>query len=118
MRPVVDLERLVAFSDGTEENVRAIISIFLDDIAETVGALRDAVARGDCADIRLLAHRAGGSSSACGAAALAERLEDLENIGESGRPDGSRGLMADVDTELERVTVFLTNHLASLGESG
>ena len=108
MQPAVDLERLAEFSDGTEEGLRTLVRIFLEDIAETLTDLRDAVRRQSPADVRALAHRAAGSSGACGAAGLAQLLEELEDAGRQGNLDGSGGLMAAIDAELDRVTLFLT----------
>ena len=117
MPPAVDLERLAEFSDGTEDGLRTLIRIFLEDITQMIGELRAAVPRADGAEIRLLAHRSAGSSSACGAARLAELLGDLEEAGRSSRLDGSSGMMTAIDTELDRVTLFLQTYLASLGKT-
>jgi HPt (histidine-containing phosphotransfer) domain-containing protein len=118
MRPAVDLERLAEFSDGTEQGMRTIGRIFLEDISETLDALRDAVARGNPADVRQIAHRAGGSSGACGAPRLAALLQDLENIARSGSIEGSGPLVAAIDAELERVRLFLQTMLVPRGETG
>jgi len=117
MPPAVDLERLADFSDGTEEGLRTLVRIFLEDISQMIGELRRAVPRGDAAEIRLLAHRSAGSCSACGAARLGELLEHLEEAARSSRLDGSAGMMTAIDTELDRVTLFLTDYLASLGKT-
>ena len=117
MHPAVDLGRLAEFSDGTGEGLRTLVRIFLGDITEMIGELRAVVTAGTAAEIRLLAHRAAGSSAACGAARLAELLADLEEAGLSGRLDGSSRQMAAIDTELDRVTLFLNEYLASLGET-
>jgi len=117
MHPAIDLERLREFSDGTEDGLRTLIRIFLEDIAQMIGELRAAVTGGDAAEIRLLAHRSAGSSSACGAPGLSALLGDLEEAALSGRMDGRAGQMAAIDTELDRVTLFLTDYLASLGET-
>jgi HPt (histidine-containing phosphotransfer) domain-containing protein len=107
MRPAVDLDRLAEFSDGTEEGMRTLVRIFLEDIAETLDELRDAVARGSCDEIRVVAHRAAGSCGACGAGRLAELLSELEEIGRSGNAEGSSESMTAIDAELERVALFL-----------
>jgi len=117
MPPAVDLERLAEFSDGTDEGLRTLVRIFLEDIAQRMGELRVAVTGGEATEIRLLAHRSAGSSAACGAGGLAELLGKLEEAARSGRLDGSGGIMTAIDTELDRVTLFLTDYLTSLGKT-
>ena len=117
MRPPIDLERLAEFSDGTDEGLRTLVRIFLEDVAEALKELRGAVTRGDCPEIRVLAHRSAGSCGACGAGRLAELLSGLEEIGRSGSSEGSTESMTAIDAELERVTLFVKAHLASLGET-
>ena len=63
MHPAVDVERLAEFSDGTDEGLRTLVRIFLEDITQMLGELRAAVTGGDAVEIRLLAHRCAGSSS-------------------------------------------------------
>ena len=117
MPPAVDLERLVEFSDGTGDGLRTLVRIFLEDITQMIGELGAAVRGGDAAEIRLLAHRTAGSSAACGAGRLAEVLGELEEAARNGRLDGSTGMMTAIETELDRVTLFLTDYLTSLGKT-
>ena len=117
MPPAIDLERLAEFSDGTDEGLRTLVRIFLEDISQMIGELRAAVPRGDAAEIRLLAHRSAGSCGACGAARLGELLEGLEEAGRNSRLEKSGEMMTAIDTELDRVTLFLTDYLASLGKT-
>jgi len=117
MPPAVDLERLAEFSDGTGDGLRTLVRIFLEDVSQMIGELRAAVAGGDAAEIRLMAHRCAGSSSACGAGGLADLLGELEEAARSGGLDGSGGMMTAIDTELDRVTLFLTDYLTSLGKT-
>lgn len=117
MADAVDLERLRLFSDGTDDGMRGIVRIFLEDIGESMEALRAAVLRGVCADIALLAHKAAGSCGACGASALAGHLETLEDHGRSGNCSGSGDLMQAIESELSRVRLFMETYLASAREA-
>lgn len=117
MDPAVDVERLAAFSDGSDEGVRAIVGVFLEGILETSAALREAVTRGDRHEIHRLAHRASGSCGAGGASRLAQLLESLDNIDEGGDAGESVAVMAAVERELERVAAFLQAHLTTLGDA-
>ena len=73
------MQRLIEFSDGSASGLRALIGIFISESAEVLQELSHAVGDGDSDAIRLLAHRAGGSSSACGATRLSSLLLRLEN---------------------------------------
>lgn len=117
-RAAVDLDRLGEFSDGTVEGTHALIRLFLEDIGETMEALRVAVARGNIAEAARLAHRAAGASGAMGAVPLSERLTALEDAG--GAQDTGRvaPLMADVEAEVSRVRLVLTAYLDSRGHRG
>ena len=111
-RPV-DIERLEAFCDGTAAGLRAVVDIFLTDTLETLTELDRAVARADLDTVHLLAHRAGGSSAACGArslAALLGRIEMSGSLEEAGVP----GLIHNVLDEFGVVTRFLQAYVEGL----
>ena len=117
MSDPVDVQRLVEFSDGTESGLRTLIDIFISDSASTLDDLSRAVADGDSDAIRLLAHRAGGSCSACGARRLSSLLLRLEHP-----PAAGRSRPADVETmgevlgEFEAVERFLHAYMEGLPE--
>jgi HPt (histidine-containing phosphotransfer) domain-containing protein len=77
-RPV-DIDRLRELSDGSATGLRAMIDIFLDDTRGTLAELAAALKGQDDEAVRLLAHRAGGSSAACGAFHLAALLFRIES---------------------------------------
>ena len=109
----VDIERLEAFCDGTAAGLRAVVDIFLSDTLETLTELDRAAGRADLDTVRLLAHRAGGSSAACGAASLAALLRRIEN---SVSPEEAviPGMIRDVLDEFDVVTRFLQAYVEGL----
>lgn len=110
----VDVGRLHAFCDGSADGVRTVIEIFLTDTAETIAELSTAVERVDAEAIRLLAHRAGGSSSACGASGLAALMLRLEYPEESGTAADADRLMRAVAEEFDGVQRFLRTYVEGL----
>jgi HPt (histidine-containing phosphotransfer) domain-containing protein len=109
----VDIERLEAFCDGTAAGLRAVVDIFLTDTLETLTELDRAVARADLDTVHLLAHRAGGSSAACGAGSLAGLLGRIEMSGSLEEADVP-GLIHDVLDEFGVVTRFLQAYVEGL----
>lgn len=93
---------LEAFCDGIE-GLRAVVEIFLADTLETLQELDAAVVRADEEAIRLLAHRAGGSSAACGANTLATLLSRLETSATAITPDQAAVLAGDINVEFDVV---------------
>ncbi len=110
----VDVGRLHAFCDGSADGVRTVIEIFLSDIAETITDLSVAVDRADAEAVRLLAHRGGGSSSACGATGLAALLRLLEDAHGTRSTADHGPLIRAVAEEFDDVQRFLRTYLEGL----
>lgn len=107
----VDLARLREFSDGTPEGLRELVEIFLSDSAQTMRELAAAVREGAAAQVELLAHRAGGSSAACGAARLSDLLFDLERLGRARAVAGAGDVMRAAEAEFVEIQAVLGAHL-------
>jgi CheY-like chemotaxis protein/HPt (histidine-containing phosphotransfer) domain-containing protein len=106
-----DLMKLLRGLKGDEELLRSIIAKFLETwpwrVAELHGALRDR----DGEAVSTAAHALRGSVTLVGAVAAGERLEELENLGESGELSGAPGVMEELEGALARVTEFLRAYL-------
>lgn len=114
MPPPVDLARLEAFSDGTAEGLRFITGIFIGDTLATLHELCAAVERADADAICLLAHRAGGSSAACGASTLAALLFQLETAASPRTCGADSRLATQITGEFEAVKSFLETYVEGL----
>jgi HPt (histidine-containing phosphotransfer) domain-containing protein len=112
--PPVDIARLESFCDGTANGLRLIVDIFLEDTLETLQELGAAVERADPDATRMLAHRAGGSSAACGASRLAALLFELETTPSPRLSGADSRLAEDVTTEFGAVKRFLEAYLGGL----
>jgi HPt (histidine-containing phosphotransfer) domain-containing protein len=75
-----------------------------DQLLEELG---HAVARGAATEIRQLAHRWGGSSSTCGAAALAGSLQRLEAMALSGAISSAPSAFDETVRQWARVRNYL-----------
>jgi HPt (histidine-containing phosphotransfer) domain-containing protein len=84
-----------------------VIETYLKESPATIGALRDAVERGDAEALRQAAHKLRGSSANFGARALVSLCEDAEAIARSGTTAGTRGSVRRIAAEYERVAEAL-----------
>ena len=118
MREPVDLARLREFSDGTEEGFRTLTCLFLADVDEVTLALARAIEQCAMAEVAAVAHRAGGTAGACGAAALAEALFRMESAAHVHRAGDATALWPAVEQELAAVRRFLAATIAMDGVRG
>lgn len=101
----VDLERLREFSDGTDDGVRTLAGLFLDELEEAARALGRSV--GTPTELETIAHRTGGTAGACGAVALAGVLLNIESMARAGQVEQAAGLLPQLERELAAVRQFL-----------
>jgi HPt (histidine-containing phosphotransfer) domain-containing protein len=101
----VDLERLREFSDGTDDGVRTLAGLFLDELEEAARALGRSV--GARKELATIAHRTGGTAGACGAVALADVLLNIETMAQAGQMEQAAGLLPQLERELTAVRQFL-----------
>jgi PAS domain S-box-containing protein len=80
-----------------------VIETFLAEGPQLVSALREAVERGDSAELRRAAHTLKSNAATFGASALAELCRKLEEVGEAGTVAGAAHLVARTEAEHERV---------------
>jgi HPt (histidine-containing phosphotransfer) domain-containing protein len=103
----VDLERLREFSDGTNDGVRTLASLFLDELEEAARALGCSAGTGARVELEAIAHRIGGTAGACGAVALAGVLLNIESMAHAGQVEQAAGLLPQLERELTAVRQFL-----------
>jgi signal transduction histidine kinase/DNA-binding response OmpR family regulator/HPt (histidine-containing phosphotransfer) domain-containing protein len=94
-----------------------VMRIFLDDAPRRLAALRDAVAGGDAATAREVAHSLKGSSLSVGAPRLAHAFSDLEHA--SGEPPSADApaVLARAEEEYTRVRAALEAELRAVSRN-
>jgi HPt (histidine-containing phosphotransfer) domain-containing protein len=107
----VDLERLREFSDGTDDGIRTLAGLFLDELEEAARALGRSAGAGARTELEALAHRTGGTAGACGAVALAGVLLNIESIAHAGQVEQAAGLLPHLERELTAVRLFLRTEI-------
>jgi len=107
--PSVDMERLIEFSDGSEENLRELVSLYLTQTSGQLEQLEAAVGAKDPPEVRRLAHSAAGASATCGMSKLVPLLRELERQGFDGKLTNAPELCQEVVKEFKRIQDFLTD---------
>jgi len=107
----VDMDRLLEFTDGSADNLRELVELYLSQTAEQMEQLAAAVRGGDAAEVRRLAHSCAGASSTCGMRRLAPMLRELERKGLAGELAGAAPMCRDAGVEFERIRGFLQAYL-------
>jgi HPt (histidine-containing phosphotransfer) domain-containing protein len=114
--PVVRLQRFTELAPGGPNAVLELVSLFLDQMQEQFGHLRDALARGALSDVELIAHRCAGSSATCGVDHVAEPLRRIEELAAMGTLAGADQLLDEALRAYVRAEDYLRGYAAGLAE--
>jgi len=105
--PAAAIERL---GDDTDLYKDLLYTLFQGASGQLV-ALRSAVAAGDTAAMHRSAHALKGLASTCGADAVAECAQELEDLGRSHEVLGATEVMAELDRQLDSAQQTLASYL-------
>ncbi len=103
----VDLNRVREVADGDEQFFQELFTIFLDDAAQQIHVLRQAVEQHDATAVRRTAHRLKGASSNVGARPFSSLCLRLEQTVGQGSLDQVPSLILDMQEEYARLQQFL-----------
>ena len=110
--PPVEMERLLDFSDGSVENLRELVTLYVKQTTEQLEQLTAAAQAGAAAEVRRLAHSCAGASATCGMVRIAPLLRELERQAEEKKLVNALELCNQANREFERIREFLDAHLA------
>ena len=106
MQEPVDVSSLVLLRQlqqpGKPDVVARIISRFLEETDDRVGALRSATETADSEKLENAAHALVGIAGTVGANEILNLAVSLEHIGRDGRTDGAADLVADLELAVRR----------------
>jgi len=108
----VDMERLLDFTDGNTDNLRELVTLYLNQTIEQIGQLESAVRNGSAAEVRRLAHSCAGASATCGMRYLVPLLRELERQGAEEKLTDAVEVSQRAKSEFERIQAFLEAYLA------
>src|SRR5207248_2676000 len=103
----VDMDRLNEFTDGSAENLRELVTLYLTQTTEQFDKLRAAVSAADAAEVRRLAHSCAGASATCGMRHLVHPLRELERQGREGKLTDAETVFEQATREFKRIQSFL-----------
>lgn len=108
----VEMERLQEFTDGSAENLRELVTLYLNQTTEQLEQLDAATVAGKAAEVRRLAHSCAGASATCGMRRLAPLLRQLEHQSQAGDLSNAPQLLKDIRREFAAIRAFFQPRLA------
>jgi CheY-like chemotaxis protein/nitrogen-specific signal transduction histidine kinase/HPt (histidine-containing phosphotransfer) domain-containing protein len=105
--PPVDMARLMDFTDGSAQNLRELVTLYLEQTSTQLEQLEAAVQAGQAQEVRRLAHSCAGASATCGMAKIVPLLRELERQGFENKLTNSAELCEQVGKEFTRIRNFL-----------
>ena len=109
----INLEQLNQISEGDAAFEIEVLQVYIEDIAQRIGKLRDAIASNDWAEIMSEAHHLKGSSGNVGAfqiQMLAIQLEKLNHAQDSGK---ASEIIDDMLVIMKAVELFIDEKSAT-----
>ncbi|HZR20749.1 MAG TPA: response regulator [Verrucomicrobiae bacterium] len=103
----VDMDRLLEFTDGSAENLRELVELYLSQTTEQLEKLHAAVRAADAAEVRRVAHSCAGASATCGMRYMVPLLRELERQGREGKLTNADTIFDQTTREFQRIRVFL-----------
>lgn len=111
--PPVDMERLLDFTDGDPENLRELVTLYLEQTNGQLEQLEAAVQAANASEVRRIAHSCAGASATCGMRHLVPSLRELERMGFEAQLDGAKELCGTATSEFARIRAFLNSYMAA-----
>jgi len=119
--PVVDMARLLEFTEGNPESLRELVTLYVKQTGQQVAQLEAAVQANNAAEVRRIAHSCAGASATCGITRILPPLRELERQGYEGQLTNAAELCGQIARDFERIRNFLSpyvNALAGLAAGG
>jgi len=110
--PPYDRQRLAEIAGGDVAFAQELINLFIEDTAQHIAALGEAIARADAETVRKVGHTLKGSSSNIGAEPLRCAAFDVEMQGRVGDLMQATTSLAVIQKEFDRLRAALTESTA------
>ncbi len=103
---IIDLKDVLDRVQDDKELLLELFDIFQEDFASKRQALSDAIAAGNIAKVKEVAHSMKGSSGNISAKPMHATCLQLEQLAKSNSTDGMQDLVKAIDAQFEQVKVF------------
>ncbi|MHC5856480.1 PAS domain S-box protein [Nostoc sp.] len=109
LAPAIDAETFQALKDmvGDTEILAEFIDNYLEDAPQRLLAIHNAIDKKDATELRSVAHSLKSLSVTIGAMPFAELCQELETMGRTGTTLSASTLVAELETEYQRVEAAL-----------
>jgi HPt (histidine-containing phosphotransfer) domain-containing protein len=97
----LDTDVLAELSALGEDDLRALIDVYFEDVTSQLDRLRSALGDGDADALAAAAHRVKGASLSIGAARVASLASELEVAGRANDLGGCDALLGAFESELD-----------------
>ena len=94
--------------EGNAENLRELVSLYIDQTVGQLEQLEAAVRTNQPQEARRIAHSCAGASATCGVTKLVPLLRELERQGIQGQLTNGAELMEQIAKEFAQVRVVLS----------
>jgi HPt (histidine-containing phosphotransfer) domain-containing protein len=106
------MPRLMDFSDGNMDNLRDLVTLYVQQTTKQMGQLAEAVQTRNATEVRRVAHSCAGASATCGMHRLAPLLRQMEHLADAGDLSDTPRLLGEAQQEFQRIREFLTPYCA------
>ncbi len=110
----IDVDRALERLGGDEALFIEIAGLMVDDARELLTRIREAVLRGEAAELRAAAHKARGALAIFGQGSAVQLAGDLEGFGGSGELEAARQSLPAFESELARLLATLSRIAAAV----
>jgi two-component system, sensor histidine kinase and response regulator len=93
---------------GDSDLLSELTQMFVEEVPEQLGALREAIENGDVQTVRRIGHTLKGSSGNMGARQMSRLCHDLEHAGEANDLPAAARLLGAIEEEFDNVRTQLT----------
>ena len=107
MATVLDWERALENTDGSEELLLELAGVFLEECPKMMRQIKAAIDERDAPGLQLAAHSLKGSVRIFAASAATDAALALENIGTSGDLSGAEDRRVALSQEIDRLKAIL-----------
>ena len=113
IEPPIDLEQLNLISDGDPKDRDFLVGVYLQETANDMTRLKQAIEAGDASTVHRLAHGCAGASLSYGMSAVVPVLQQLEKKAKAGNLQNAAEDLTEAEKELESIKTFLKTYLYS-----
>jgi CheY-like chemotaxis protein len=105
----VDMERLMDFAAGDQEQLAELVTIYLRQTTEQIDHLANALEAGDAIRLARVAHSCAGASATCGMRRIVPFLREVEALANDGKLEVIGEVLTRVREEFNVIKQFLLN---------